>query len=236
METMSERPVGVTILAILTGGCGIGALGLGIRLAALYYAVANFEQLGSFLFLGIFNIEIVTLYFGSVVAFFIILGILDVIIAFGMWNGVVQTRWLAFIVLGLTIFLGLTFFPAGIVPTVVSLPLLWYLMQPNVKAFFGDEARLKEDLCLVLLPIPFASLASCVFYGTGTFQPFYRFLSELPKLVGIPIGIEDMIWLTTLSTYQPAWYISSLVGFIFAMVTIASCVSYYVLLNSFHKD
>jgi len=158
---MSERPTGITIAAILTGLGSILALGYGAEFATIVYFIN-------------------TLPLVPMASFSIFIGISNLITAYGMWKGLIWARWLAIIVIGLVAFeeliimsegmflelmvppvdiASMIVLPIGIAFIIIEMLILWYLIQPHVEAFFGDTESLPDYLALVLIPIPFASLA-----------------------------------------------------------------------------
>ena len=122
---MAERPLGITILAILwilgglfwiivglLGGAVLGFIGLGILGAAL----------------GII---------------FFIIGIIDILIGIGCLKGWGWLWTIGVIVVIITLALHLLALVSGDISAILGLAIgiliLWYLFQPNVKAFFGKE-------------------------------------------------------------------------------------------------
>ncbi|HNY89200.1 MAG TPA: hypothetical protein PK154_03625 [Methanoregulaceae archaeon] len=122
---MAERPLGITILAILwilgglfwimaglLGGAVLGSIGLGILGAAL----------GIILF---------------------IIGIIDLLIGIGCLKGWGWIWTVGVIVVIINIALHLLALVSGGIGAILGLAIgiliLWYLFQPNVKAFFGKE-------------------------------------------------------------------------------------------------
>jgi len=69
-----------------------------------------------------------------------VLGILHIVVAYGMWIGAGWGWVLAIVVAILNIIWSLVSLPNGIVGLiglVINAIILWYLMQPHVKVFFG---------------------------------------------------------------------------------------------------
>jgi len=140
---MAERPTGITVLAILAGLGGIVLILLGVFLGVMAGAISNFVReyiktygapagMGSVDFTAFIESVLVAI---AVLAF--VFGILNVVVAYGFWVGAGWSRMLAIILLILYIILGLVTLPTGIITIIIAGLLLWYLMQPHVKAWFG---------------------------------------------------------------------------------------------------
>jgi uncharacterized membrane protein (DUF2068 family) len=137
---MVQRPVGISIIAVLAALvgviCFIGAVGL----AALSTAGSAFEDLietygGTVM---PFNIgSFITAALLALAGFAAIIGILYLVAAYGLWTGRGWARMLAIILLILDIILGILSLPAGIITIIIAGVLLWYFFTPSVKAFFG---------------------------------------------------------------------------------------------------
>jgi len=132
----TERPFGVTILAILEVIGGILSLAAG---AFMLFAAAAFgmmipgEMPGGIsgfvgLMMGLFSV------IGIVV---ITIGLISFIIAYGLWNGRgwAWTLCLIFSIIGIII--GILSLPTGIISLIINILILYYLTRPHVKAFFG---------------------------------------------------------------------------------------------------
>jgi len=108
-----ERPGGITVLAILYGLEGLFALGAGGLAAA---GSSLIPRIGG----------------GFVAAFgivMIIIGLIDFVIAYGLWTLQSWARTVAIIFA----IIGLLGFPIG---TIISIIILWYLFRPEVKEAF----------------------------------------------------------------------------------------------------
>jgi len=135
--------MGISILAILSGLFGIVIIILGVVVAALASAISDYigdliEAYAPASSAGVVDfaaiITAVAVAFGVVM---FIVGILNLLVAYGFWVGAGWSRWLAIILLILDIIGGIVTLPGGIVPIIIAGVILWYLMQPHVKAFFG---------------------------------------------------------------------------------------------------
>ena len=75
----------------------------------------------------------------------VILGILGLLVGWGLWTGKGWARILAIILSGLGVLISLAGLVLGSIPSVVGLAIdglvLWYLFRPNVKAFFGGNTQ-----------------------------------------------------------------------------------------------
>jgi len=136
---MPERPIGITVLAILAGLFGIGLIILGVIVGALASVISDVIKanapvgaVGVVDFTAIFTAVAVAI---AVIMF--IFGILHIAVAYGFWIGAGWSRMLAIILSILGIILGLISLPGGIVIIIIYGVILWYLMQRHVKAFFG---------------------------------------------------------------------------------------------------
>jgi len=138
---MMERPVGVTILAIL-------ALVLGILLilgAVLVAAVSAFiidlmRTSGGPLIWGDFDVgSFIQVFLIAIALIGAVFGILYIVVAYGMWIGAGWGWVLAIVLVILNLILGIINLPngSGIVWIIINAIVLWYLMQLHVKVFFG---------------------------------------------------------------------------------------------------
>jgi uncharacterized membrane protein (DUF2068 family) len=155
MQPKAPRPTGVTVLAVLAILAAIGLLffgsaliGLGLLLGTLTASVditnaittAGYPGLAS---LGVGTISALIIALGAV---FVIIGILYLIVGFGFFGG---KRWawnlgivvsVIGIVLDVIQMIGGNY--SGVLPLVISLLIIYYLMRPHVKVFFGKGTRM----------------------------------------------------------------------------------------------
>ena len=124
MESQKQRPLGVTIIAILTAIGGIVFLATGIAGVVASPFVSEFSGLSAAT--GIISL---------------LLGIAYLVMAYGLWKG---KRWAWTITLILSvigIILAVASIAVGNVGAIVSIIIhgivIYYLYRPNVKAFFG---------------------------------------------------------------------------------------------------
>ena len=132
MTTMG-RPIGVTILAILEIIEGLVFLGYAALLSAL-----SATALTSIPFVG----PIIAAIFGAVAIVLIILGIAGFVLAYGLWGGKGWAWTLSIIFAVIGILVGLVTLPNGIVIIIIDALIIYYLMQSQVKAFFGKAPQL----------------------------------------------------------------------------------------------
>ncbi len=134
MKTEAQRPLGVTILAVLDILGGIGASLLGLIYMALSAQIGTVVGGG-----GIFAL------FGAFIVvlgiIFLILGILAIAVGWGFWKGS-SWAWIVGLVLYVIgIVLGLTSLALGdvtsIVLVVIGALLVYYMFRPNVRIWFG---------------------------------------------------------------------------------------------------
>ncbi len=126
-----QRPLGITILAVLEIIGGILALIGGIILVAASSMLESMIS-GMVPFYGVF-----TGLFAVIGGIVIIVAIIAFLLGYGLWNGsgwawIVQ---LVFSALGAVT--SLASLPSGIVGLIIDGLIIWYLFRPNVKAFFG---------------------------------------------------------------------------------------------------
>ena len=115
VRRISIRPSGVTTLAVLYWlGAIVAILGGSAYVAGVLY----FLPLGSTALLWIAG------------AVLIAIGILDVVIGWGLWS---LRKWARTSAIVLAV-VGLISFPVG---TVISIITLWYLFKPEIKAYFA---------------------------------------------------------------------------------------------------
>ena len=144
------RPTGVTILGVLAILAGIAGLigglvlvGLGILLGTLATSIeitnaltqAGYPGLGS---LGIGLIATIVVVFGVIV---LLIGILELATGIGFFGGKGWAWTLGIIVSALNIIIAIVEIAVGsygsVLSLIFSLLILYYLMRPHVKAFFG---------------------------------------------------------------------------------------------------
>lgn len=128
-----ERPLGITILAIL-GFLG----GILIILAGILFTIG-----GAFFFRAT-RAPLIPLagLFGAVGVVLIIIGIIELIISWGLWTGKGWAWWLTLIFSGLGV-LGSLFsiatgaISSGAISLIIDAVIIYYLLRPHVKQYFG---------------------------------------------------------------------------------------------------
>jgi uncharacterized membrane protein (DUF2068 family) len=142
-KIMVQRPVGISIIAVLAALVGIVAFVFAVFFAALSTAGSFLqdmietyaEQYGGTVIPDIGGfITAIALAIAGVLA---IAGILYLVTAYGLWTGRGWARILAIILLILDVIAGLVTLPGGIVLIIIAGVLLWYFFTPAVRAFFG---------------------------------------------------------------------------------------------------
>lgn len=120
---MTERPLGVTILGILWILTGLMWLILAF-LGGAVLTIIGLEALGAIIGVLLF-----------------ILGIIDIFLGIGcfMGWGWVWIIGVIFMVINILVGLVILFLDVvtGLVAIIIAVIILWYLFQPNVKAYFG---------------------------------------------------------------------------------------------------
>lgn len=116
------RPLGVTILAVLNALSALSFIFIGVGMIAVT-ATGILAGLG--IILG---------------GFVILIGVVQLLIAFGLWKGWGWAWFVALIfgILGIIFgLLSLTSGLTGILGLVINIVIVYYLFQPRVKAYFG---------------------------------------------------------------------------------------------------
>lgn len=128
-----ERPLGVTILAILGFLGGILAIVGGVLIAVI----------GTVFIPGIMKTpySLPGIIFGALGIVVIVVGLIDLVISWGLWAGRGWAWWLTLIFAGLDLFSALAFIAAGNIFGIISLIIdgliFYYFFKPHVKQYFG---------------------------------------------------------------------------------------------------
>jgi hypothetical protein len=134
------RPTGVAILAILDLLFGLVAVLGGTVLIGL----------GGSGILSTFGFGAFSGFVAGIGGFFIIIGILAIIVGWGMWTGKEWAWLLAVILYGIGVLFGLLSLISGSASSLGSLIidaiLLWYMFRPHVKAFFGRGMKIEPPM------------------------------------------------------------------------------------------
>lgn len=124
--TQKKRPLGVTVLAILNIIIGIADM----------TNIAPIVGMGSMI--GVFWFDLGTLAW-LVEGTLILQGIVLFILAYGFLSGN-SWAWTLGLIFGVwDIAMGLILLPAGIIRIIYGAIIIYYLMKPNVKAFFSKH-------------------------------------------------------------------------------------------------
>ncbi len=130
-----ERPLGVTILAILEAIGGI------IYLAGILLISFIMEMVTRFMPVAGAGVGIVRGFLGIIAIIaaivLLILGFISFLLAYGLWTGKGWAWTLTFVFSIIGILLGLISLPSGIITILINALILYYLTRPHVKAFFG---------------------------------------------------------------------------------------------------
>ncbi len=149
MQPKPPRPTGVTILGVLAILGGIGGLfagavliGLGLLLGTLLASqIENQLTIAGYPGLASLGGELVTTVVTLLGVIVLILGILYLAVGIGFFGGKGWAWTLGIIVSVISIVLGIVQLAFGnygsILSLIISLLILYYLMRPHVKAFFG---------------------------------------------------------------------------------------------------
>lgn len=118
-----KRPLGVTVLAILNIIIGLADLIGGLLL-------------GGSVFLGWFDLGAFAWLIGDIIA---LQGIVLFLLAYGFMFGKVWA-WTLGLIFGIwDIALGIIALPGGIIRIIYGAVIIYYIMRPNVKTFFGKS-------------------------------------------------------------------------------------------------
>lgn len=143
MKNMVQRPVGISVIAVLEALAGVLLFIFAAFFAALSTAGSFLQDLiETYGATYISNIgDLITAIALGIAAVFAIFGILAFVCAYGLWNGKGWAWYLSVILLVLALIgslLSLAANPAsGIIGLIIEGLILWYFFRPYVKAFFG---------------------------------------------------------------------------------------------------
>jgi hypothetical protein len=126
MESQKHRPLGVTIIAILTAIGGIVFLVSGIAGVIAAPFVSDFGGVSA-------GIGIILL----------VIGIAFLVVTYGLWKGMRWAWTITWILSVIGIIMAIASIAVGNVGAIVSIIIhgvvIYYLYRPNVKAFFGKQ-------------------------------------------------------------------------------------------------
>jgi hypothetical protein len=138
MQPKPKRPTGVTVLAVLDilggiVGIGAGALFIGIAALASSSLVQQYPSLGT-----ISGVSSILYALGALA---LILGIISIVVAIGFLGGKGWAWTLGIVVSIINIIVSIVEtiigFSSNIIGIIFSIIIIYYLMRPHVKAFFG---------------------------------------------------------------------------------------------------
>lgn len=92
---------------------------------------------GSLLGAAVPSVAFMGAFFGLIGVVTLLLGIIGLIVTYGMWTGKGWAWWLTIILSIITIIFNALSLPTGIVGIIIYLVIVIYLTRPHVKAFFG---------------------------------------------------------------------------------------------------
>ncbi len=132
-----ERPMGVTLLAILNAVFGMLFVLAGLsffmykplyvelirtRMAHMPMPISEKELLA---FLNVFAIS-------SIIG-----GIIGILVAFGLWMGFRWAWWVYMVLLGLNLISAFLSLPQGIIGIAIVLIIMFYMTRPHVRRYFN---------------------------------------------------------------------------------------------------
>ena len=124
-----ERPVGITILAVLSFITGIFVIIAGIA------AIQTIESALAF-FGGVEGGKEFALAVGGGIILF---GIISMAVAWGLWTGKKWAWWIEVIFSALSV---LSILALNIVGAVIGAVILWYFFKPHVKKYFDVSVNI----------------------------------------------------------------------------------------------
>lgn len=124
MAGNADRPLLIAIIGILNILGGIFILVGGVLIAIGTLSLSDMS----------IDADIAATAIGGFVA---LIGIIYLLIGYGFWQGWKFIWYLALICWIISAVCGILAFPVGLVWTIITIILIWYLFRPNVKAFFG---------------------------------------------------------------------------------------------------
>jgi len=141
---MAQRPIGISVIAVLEALVGIVLFLLAALIGALSTAGSFLQSwIETYMTTYVPNIgDLITAIMLAIAAVFAILGILSLVSAYGLWTGRGWAWYLSVILLVISIILWLLSIPGspagGIIGLIISGLILWYFFRPYVRAFFGQ--------------------------------------------------------------------------------------------------
>ncbi len=130
MVEEKERPTGVTILAVLEFLASAIVLLMGLLMIGGGGMFATAYRHDAGLMGGLLVV-------GGILM--LAMGIVGLLVAWGLWTGKSWAWWLVVIGSGLGVLSILSLNLSGVVDAAISALVLWYLFKPHVKDFFGVQ-------------------------------------------------------------------------------------------------
>ena len=130
MVEEKERPTGVTILAVLEFLASAIVLLMGLLMIGGGGMFATAYRHDAGLMGGLLVV-------GGILM--LAMGIVGLLVAWGLWTGKSWAWWLVVIGSGLGVLSILSLNLSGVVDAAISALVLWYLFKPHVKDFFGIQ-------------------------------------------------------------------------------------------------
>jgi hypothetical protein len=135
-----ERPLGVTVISILSGA------GAALSFLAGLAFLASSQQLTQLAMqldptFATYGSDVFALAIQILAAFFMAVGLVVGVDAYGLWKGKGWAWWLSMILGALVMLSSLLAFPYGLVSTAVELAIILYLVKPSVRTYFKPQAE-----------------------------------------------------------------------------------------------
>lgn len=128
MPMIRVRPAGVTILAILQMLGGVLVFLLGIAAVSVAGMTSTLSTYGYGYLAGVIGIV------GGVL---LVVGLIGVVIGYGLWKGMSWAWWATLIFSVLGVLGSLVTLPGGAVGLLIEAAILYYLTRPGVRQYFG---------------------------------------------------------------------------------------------------
>ena len=137
---MSSRPLGVAILSVLSiiGGIiyvvgGVVLFSLGGFLISFFLIEGNVSSMNGipFTFMGLLQGLMMVV---SIIV--IIIGIMAILVGYGLWTGKEWARILTIVFSIFGIIFGIFTLPTGIIVILIDVIIIWYLTRPHVVDWF----------------------------------------------------------------------------------------------------
>jgi len=129
------RPSGVTVMVVLEILGGLALLGFGAMFVILSSFMSGFGSEFSGGYSGLMGpLAALSSVIGAVL---VVMGIINFIIAIGLWRGSGWARTLGLVFSAIGIILGLISLPSGIISIIIDAVIIYYLTRPHVIQFFS---------------------------------------------------------------------------------------------------